>query len=235
MTIEVWSDIMCPFCYIGKTRLEKALRDFQHADKVNVVWKSFMLQPDMRTDTSMSIQEHLAGSKGISPKEAMDMTDYVVRFSAADSLDLQFDRVVVANTLRAHNLLHAAREQGKQNEVKGLLFDAYFSRGLNVDDTDVLLELAAIAGMDTDGLRSKLDNLAFQSEVDADIYESAQLGVRGVPFFVFNDAYTLSGAQDSRVFLQALEKAWSEYERNVPVGTTSGSEGKTCTPKEKCD
>lgn len=226
---------MCPFCYIGKTRLEKALREFPHADKVKVVWKSFMLQPDTRTDTSMSIQEHLALSKGISPKEAKDMTDYVVRFSAADGLDLRFDQVVVANTLRAHVLLHAAREQGKQNEVKGLLFDAYFTRGLNVDDTEVLLDIASHAGMSFPELRSILEKELYRDQVEADIYESSQLGVRGVPFFVFNDTYTLSGAQDSRVFLQALEKAWSDYERNATAVTTSGSEGKTCTPKEKCD
>jgi predicted DsbA family dithiol-disulfide isomerase len=235
MTIEIWSDIMCPFCYIGKTRLDKALKEFPHADKVNVVWKSFMLQPDMRTDTAMSIQNHLAVSKGISVKEAKEMTDYVVRFSAADGLDLRFDRVVVANTLRAHILLHAAGEQGKQHIVKGLLFDAYFTKGKNIDDVEVLLELALLSKMDTDGLRQTLEHEMLLHAVEADIAEASQLGVRGVPFFVFNGSYTLNGAQDSRVFLQMLEKSWGDYERHQANETTSGSQGKTCAPQDKCD
>ena len=212
MKIEIWSDIMCPFCYIGKRKFEAALSQFEGRDDVEIEWKSYQLSPDMVTDPSKNINVYLSEHKGISLQEAARMNAYVTDMATKEGLTYNFDKTIVANSFKAHRFAHFAKQYGKQDEAEEKLFSAYFTEGLNLDDDAVLLQLGEDIGLDTIALKAALENGMYTDEVEADINEAQQLGVRGVLFFVFDRKYAVSGAQDSRVFLQTLEKAYHERE-----------------------
>src|SRR5690606_35924856 len=141
MKIEIWSDVMCPFCYIGKRKFEQAMAQFPHKDKVQDVWKSFQLSPDMQTDTGKSIHEFLAAHKGISLQEAKKMNDYVTQMAKQVGLTYDFDKSVVANSFNAHRFAHFAKQHGKQEDAEELLFRSYFTDGKNIDDYATLIQL----------------------------------------------------------------------------------------------
>lgn len=216
MKIEIWSDIMCPFCYIGKRRFEVAMQRFEHKDDVEVEWKSYMLSPDMVTDPSINMNEFLAKHKGISVEEATAMNDYVVNMAAQSGLTYNFDKAIPANSFNAHRLLHFAKQHGKQNEAEEAIFRAYFTEGKNIDDAPTLMNIASDLGLDTNALAQAMGSEAFVQDVVADIEEAQQLGVRGVPFFVFNRKYAVSGAQDPDTFLQTLEASYEEWREEQP-------------------
>lgn len=201
---------MCPFCYVGKRKFENALSQFNHKHDINVVWKSFQLMPDVVTDPDLSTHEFLAGEKGFSVERAKEMNSYVAEMGSQVGLKYNFDKVKVANTFNAHRFLHYAKAQGKQDEAEEALFYAHFTAGENVDDFNTLEKIGEELEFDAGKLREMLDSNAYADEVKADIREAQQIGVRGVPFFVFNRKYAVSGAQDSSVFLDALEKSYSE-------------------------
>ena len=209
MEVEIWSDVMCPFCYIGKRKFETALENFKAKDAVKIIWKSFQLNPELETDPSISNAEYLAKHKGISQKEAEQMGDYVAERAMEVGLSLHFDKVVLANTFKAHRLIHWAKSVGKQIELKEKLFEAFFTLGKNIDDNGVLLELIDALGLDSNKAKQCLESEAYSAEVLQDIYEAQQVGVRGVPFFVFNNKYAVSGAQEPATFEAALSKAYS--------------------------
>ncbi|MCO6147502.1 DsbA family protein [Flavobacterium sp. NRK1] len=210
MKIEIWSDIMCPFCYIGKKRFDAALEQFEHKDKVQVEWKSFMLSPELKTDPSKNINQMLAEHKGISLEEATGMNDYVTNMAAQAGLTYNFNKTVVANSFNAHRFSHFASQYGKQNEAEEKLFAAYFTEGRNIDDAQTLIEIAIELGLDTEKLAKAMSSGDFADEVVADIHEAQELGIRGVPFFVLNRKYAISGAQETAAFLETLEKAYAE-------------------------
>jgi predicted DsbA family dithiol-disulfide isomerase len=234
MSIEVWSDVMCPFCYIGKRKFEQALEQFPDKNHVQLIWKSFQLSPDMKTDLTQSTHQYLAKHKGISVAEAKQMGDYVTQVAAQVGLKFDFDKAVVANSFRAHQFTHFAKKYGKQNEAEELLFRSYFTDGKNIDDLATLLELGAAIGLNTETLETALANGTYAAAVKADIAESQQIGVRGVPFFVFNRKYAVSGAQESQVFLQTLEKSFGEWRKQNPAPTLEVIEGQVCTPDGVC-
>lgn len=203
---------MCPFCYIGKRRFELAMEQFEHKDKVETEWKSFLLSPEMVTDPSKNMHEFLAQHKGISVEEAMGMHDYVTNMAAQIGLTYNFDKAIPANSMNAHRLLHFAKQHGRQNEAEEALFRAYFTEGKNIDDAQTLMEIAKGLGLDTNELARAMSGDTFVQDVITDIQEAQQLGVRGVPFFVFNRKYAVSGAQDTAVFLETLENAYGEWQ-----------------------
>lgn len=205
---------MCPFCYIGKRKFEAALAQFEGKDDIEITWKSYQLSPDMVTDSSKNINQYLVEHKGISLQEAARMNAYVTDMAAKEGLTYNFDKTVVANSFKAHQFAHFAKQFGKQDEAEEKLFLAYFTEGKNMDDDAVLIQLAAELGLDTEALKAALENETYADEVIADIKEAEQIGVRGVPFFVFDRKYAVSGAQDSKVFLQTMEKA-QEERKNV--------------------
>lgn len=215
MKIEVWSDVACPFCYVGKKRLEAALERFPHKE-VEVVYKSFMLNPSLETDPSISIADYLAESKGIDPRMVQQMNHRVVQMGAAEGIDFVFDKVVVANTERAHRLLQLAQSLGKGVAAQERVFRAYFSEGRNVDDIDMLIALASELGISAEDARTALTSDTIAYDVQRDIAEARSLGITGVPFFVIDRAYGVSGAQEVAVFEQALNKALTEPQE--PVG-----------------
>jgi predicted DsbA family dithiol-disulfide isomerase len=211
MKIEIWSDIVCPFCYIGKRRMENALTNFEHADEIEIEWKSFLLNPDMITDPSKKTVEYLADIKGWSKEQALQMTNQVVAMAEEEGLTYHMDKAVVANPKDAHRVLQYAKTQEKGDEMKERLLKAYFTEGVNIADFSKITELAVEVGLDEATVKEVLQSGQFAEKVQQDIYESQQLGVRGVPFFVLDNKYGISGAQHPDNFTEILNKAWNNY------------------------
>ena len=214
MKVEIWSDVVCPFCYIGKRRFETALTQFAHSSELEIVWKSYQLNPSQVSDPNKSAVQSLAESKGISLAEAQRLTEYVTDMAKTVGLHYNFDKTVVANTFRAHQFTHFAKTQGKQNEAEEILFHAYFIEGLNIDNIDILAQLADKIGLDSTALRTTIENGPYEDAVVHDFYEARQVGVQGVPFFLIDGKYAVSGAQESTTFLKTLEKAYKDFSKN---------------------
>ncbi len=210
MKVEIWSDIMCPFCYIGKRKFESALAQFEHKDDVDIVWKSFQLNPDMKTEAGKNINQYLAEIKGWSVEQAKEMNDRVTEMAKQVGLEYDLNKAVVANSFNAHRLIQFAKNTGKGDAAEERLFKAYFTEGKNVDDLHVLSQLAGDIGLNITEVDEVLKSAAFSDEVQQDVYEAQQVGVRGVPFFVLGNKYAVSGAQESATFLQALKTTWDE-------------------------
>lgn len=207
MQIEIWSDVVCPFCYIGKRRFESALAEFPGKEKVEITWRSFQLDPDAASGTGLSVTEYLAQRKGIPLEQARELNAYVTEQAAALGLTFDFDKAVITNTLDAHRLIHLAKAHGKQDAAEELFFRSYFTDGLDLGDHEVLVSLGIQLGIDELKVRDLLNSDLYADAVDHDQYQAQQLGARGVPFFVFNNKYGVSGAQAKEVFLEVLEKA----------------------------
>lgn len=235
MKIEIWSDIMCPFCYIGKRRFEEALATFEGKNDVEIEWKSFLLSPELKTDPTKNIHQYLAEHKNISLEEAKGMNNYVTNMAAQVGLTYNFDKAIPANSFNAHRFLHFAKKHGKQNEAEERLFKAYFTEGKNIDDAQTLLLLAIELELDANKLADAMNNGEFTNDVIADINEAQQLGVRGVPFFVFNRKYAVSGAQESEAFTQTLEKAFEEWQASQPKTSFETIKGESCDIDGNCD
>ena len=205
MKIEIWSDIACPFCYMGKRKFDMALAQFEGKEDVEIEWKSFLLNPEVKTDPSVSIFQYLAEIKGFPEEQARQMMSQITASGSAIGLDYHFDQVVLANTMKAHQLLHEARIQGFQHEMEERLFEAHFVEGKNIDDVNILLGLASEVGLNTTALDVKILSGQYTTELEADINLAQQFGVRGVPFFVFDRKYAVSGAQEPETFLKTMQ------------------------------
>ncbi len=210
MKVEIWSDVMCPFCYIGKRRFEKAVNSLGLEEKVEVIYRSFLLDPELETDPSKNVTEHLASKKGISIEEAQKMSEYVIGMASEEGLNYDMESAVVANSRNAHRLLHYAKSKDKQGEFKEALLQAYFEEGKNIDDIETLMELASNVGLERNEVEQIYTSLAFTEDVISDIQRAQQIGVQGVPFFVINEKFALSGAQPTDTFKQALQKVQTE-------------------------
>lgn len=222
MKIEIWSDIVCPFCYIGKRRLEKALQDFPGRDKVEIEWKSFQLDPAMDNSEGLSVHQYLARRKGVSEEEARRMNAAMAAMAADLGLEYNFDKGIINNTMNAHRLLHFAREKGVQSHLKERIFRAYYTEGLDTADEDTLVELAQSVGLDGTEARRVLQSDEYREEVLADQQLAEAYRIQGVPFYIFNGKYGVSGAQAPEVFSQVLGKVWEE-ERPVVIAGGEGS------------
>jgi predicted DsbA family dithiol-disulfide isomerase len=234
MKVEIWSDVMCPFCYIGKRRFEAALEEFGHKDNIEVEWKSFQLNPDLETDPKININEYLAERKGITPDHARQMNDYVTNLAAEVGLKYDLDKAIVANSFNAHRIGHLAKKHGLGDVMEEALFKAYFSEGKNTDDKQTLVELGVAVGLDRDELIQTLESNAFADEVKHDIAEAQYLGIQGVPFFVMNNKYGVSGAQAVPVFAQTLEKSFGEWQQAKNKPQLTIIEGESCSPDGDC-
>lgn len=235
MKVEIWSDVMCPFCYIGKRKFEAALSQFPNGDLVEVEWKSFQLNPDLKTQPGKSVVEYLAEAKGWSIDYANQQHDRVTAMAAEVGLKYDFDKAVVANSFDAHRLSHYAKSQGKGDAFEERLFRAYFVEGQNTADHAVLQALAEEVGLPADGARATLASNQYADAVQADIATARQIGVQGVPFFVIDRRYAVSGAQQPEVFLGAIQKAWTEGGHQRPVFQSEVIGGPVCKPDGSCD
>jgi predicted DsbA family dithiol-disulfide isomerase len=235
MQVEIWSDVMCPFCYIGKRKFETALAQFADSASIEIVWKSYQLNPEMKTDPNKNSITALAEHKGISIAESEEMHKYVIEMAAKTGLNYNMEKTISANSFNAHRLTHYAKTMGKQLDVEEKLFEAYFISGKNIDDLNTLITIGESVGLPHQELTKVLQGNAYAEEVNKDIYEAQQVGVRGVPFFVFDRKFAISGAQESGVFLTSLQKAFEEWKKNNPQSNLHVVDGKVCTPDHKCD
>jgi predicted DsbA family dithiol-disulfide isomerase len=201
--IEIWSDVVCPWCYIGKRRLEHALADFEHAGEVQVVWRSFQLNPDA-PQHAVPTRQYLATRFG---PQASQMQERVAAIAKEEGLDFSDDALTV-NTFDAHRLLHLAADEGVQDRAEERLFRAHFTEAADLSDPDTLVALLKEAGVSEDRAREVIDNPdEYAKAVNADIAEAHALGANGVPFFVIDRKYGISGAQPVEIFRQALATA----------------------------
>jgi len=217
MKIEIWSDVMCPFCYIGKRHLEQALAALPFQKDIQIDWKSYQLNPEYKNEGGESLYDYLSRSKGISVDQAKQMTTQVSQMANNVGLNIDFENNIPANSFNAHRLIHFAASKGKQDEAEESLFKAHFTENKDIDNLEVLLSVAAELGLELSEAKAALESNAFEEEVRYDIYESQQLGVRGVPFFVMDRKYALSGAQPVEAFKQAITQGYNEWKAAQPV------------------
>ena len=231
MKVEIWSDVVCPWCYIGKRRFEAALAAFPHKEDVQVVHRAFELDPTMPQGQTVNTVDMLARKYRMSPEQARGMMARVEQTAAEVGLDYHLAQTLSGNTVDAHRVIHLARTRGLQDAAIERLYRAYFTEGQSLFDRESLIRLAAEAGLDPTEVRHTLDSGAFEDEVRQDEAEAHQLGATGVPFFVIDERYGISGAQPTELFAQALEQAWNERPRIQQFVPQNGSaaQGEICT------
>ncbi|KHS50204.1 DsbA family oxidoreductase [Brevibacterium linens] len=229
MKIEIWSDIACPWCYIGKRRFEDALDGFAHKDDVDVQWRSFQLDPNLPDHFDGTETEYLSQMKGMPAAQVRQMFDHVTQQAAAVGLNYDFDSIVVANSFTAHRFLHFAKTHGLMSQAKEALLSGHFEKGRDIGDIDYLAEVGREIGLDPDEVRRVLATDEYSDEVRSDISEARSLGANGVPFFVIDRKYGISGAQPAEVFTQALETAWDEGQKLTVLAGTPQSAGSDST------
>ena len=236
MTVEIWSDVICPFCYIGKRKFESALAQLPHRDQIDIVWRSFQLQPDTQTDPTRNAVQHLAEKKGWTLDVTRQAITDISNRAQLVGLAFDYERTVVANTFDAHRLAHYAATQGKGDAMHERLFQAYFIDGQNIADHAQLTTLAVDAGLPADEVSHVLSGDQFAADVHRDIEQAQRFGINGVPFFVFNHKYAVSGAQDSAIFVQALKQSLAEWTgaatASSPLPTATGD---VCDRDGHCD
>jgi predicted DsbA family dithiol-disulfide isomerase len=220
MKVDIWSDIRCPFCYIGKRKFEMALAQFEHKGKVEVEWHSFELDPDMKTQPGKNVYEYLAERKGISREQSEKMHVQLIHTAKEVGLNYNFDNAVIANSFDAHRLTQLAKSKGLGDESEEALFIAYFTDGKDISDTNTLVELGVKIGLEKTEVEQMLNSNAFADVVREDEAMAQSIGVNGVPFFVLNNKYAVSGAQAPDTFLEALQQTWKEtVTENEPNAT----------------
>ena len=206
MKIEIWSDIMCPFCYIGKRQLETALKEFPE-NNFEIEWKSFQLDPTIEPQSGKDVFTFLAERKGISVEQSIEMHKGVTERAKSVGLDYHFDKAIISNSLTSHRIIHLAKAKKLGDEMEEIFFKAYFTEGKDLNDTQTLIELGIQAGLDSHEVKEVVENEnLYLSDVKGDIKEAQEVGVQGVPFFVFDRKYAVSGAQPVEAFVNTIKE-----------------------------
>lgn len=226
---------MCPFCYIGKRNFETALEQFSNKNGIEVEWKSFQLDPSLPEVQDSNYTDYLMVSKGLGRPQVEGMLNNVTQMAKGVGLEYDFDRAVMVNSFKAHRVLQLAKVRGLGDAAEERLFRAFFTEGRNIADDDTLLELGKEAGLNETEIRSSLSDERYSDMVKQDIQEARAIGVTGVPFFVFNRKYAVSGAQPPQAFLQTLEKAYAEWREANPEIKIEVTKGQSCSIDGVCD
>jgi predicted DsbA family dithiol-disulfide isomerase len=234
MNVEIWSDVVCPWCYIGKRRFERAVASFGHPGEVTVTYRSFELDPDAPAQRTGTHAEQLARKYGMTVAQAEQASQQMTQRAAADGLEFRFDRIQGGNTFDAHRLLHLAKDHGRQPEMKERLLQATFTEGLPIADKLTLVRLATQAGLPAALVQAVLDGDAYADAVRADEQQAARYGITGVPFFVADGKFAVSGAQPPEVLLQFLRRAYDEPSQSIPVAVTADSSAEVSCDGDSC-
>lgn len=227
MHIAIWSDVICPWCYIGKRRLEAALGGFAHRDAVQVTWRSFELDPGAPARYPGTLTDLLAKKMRTTPAQAQAANARLTELAAGDGLTYHLDQAQPGNTFDAHRLIHLAAAHGRQDAVKEALLHAYFTKGAAIGDPDTLVDIVSAAGLPADEARTALVSDAYADDVRADERRAAAFGITGVPCAVIDERYGVSGAQPAAVFRETVETAWAATHPLVMAGSATAAE--TCT------
>lgn len=234
MKVEIWSDIMCPFCYIGKRNFETALAQFADKESVEVEWKSFQLDPTMPEVAQESQVDYLVKRKGMDREQVQTMLAQVTEMARQVGLEYHLDQSVMVNSEKAHCLIQYAKGKNLGDAMEERLFRAYFTEGKNVADTETLIQLGEDIGLDKQDLLTAFTDDIYRHEMRQDIQEAQNLGIQGVPFFVFDRKYGVSGAQSAEAFLETLTAAFTNWRKSnpEPLITTTGA---SCDTAGNCD
>lgn len=233
MKIELWSDFACPFCYIGKKRFEQALNNFKHKEQVEIIYKAYQLNPNAPVKMVGSAYEAFAKGHGTTPEKAKEKFALFTKNAESVGLKYNYDIIQMTNTFDAHRVAKYATSQNLEEETTNRFMKAYFTDGENLADHDTLLRLGKEIGLDEKELTSVLSSDKYTDTVKEEIMEGRQVGVRGVPFFVLNRKYGVSGAQPQEYFEQVLEQLWEEEKETLSsIGDTD--KGQQCTD-ESCE
>ena len=234
MKINIWSDIRCPFCFVGKRKFEKALEKFPHAEQLEIIWHSFQLDPNLVTQTDINPYEYFAKAKGITVERAKAMHSGAEMAGKEAGIDFNFDDSKVANSFKGHLMIQLSKTKNLVNEMEEALFEAQFLKGQNIDDEETLINIAKSIGFSEEEAKNALQSDELAYLVKQDMQLASQLGINAVPFFVINDKYGISGAQQPELFLEALEKTWTEFS-NGDKGLQLINSGDSCDIDGKCD
>ncbi|HZM54466.1 MAG TPA: DsbA family oxidoreductase [Acidimicrobiales bacterium] len=220
MKVEIWSDVVCPWCYVGKRNLEAALADFPHADQVEIEWRSFELDPTTPARVELSMDEVLSRKYGMTTDQAVEANRKMTELAASVGLEYHLDRVRIGNTFDAHRLIHLAADEGRGGAMKERLLAAYFTEGRTISDHDTLVELAGEVGLDTVRVAEVLSGDEYAADVRADEARAVELGSTGVPFFVLDGRFAVPGAQPPDVLLRLLNRVWDSSGEPATAGPT---------------
>ncbi|WP_271424560.1 DsbA family oxidoreductase [Aequorivita sinensis] len=235
MKIEIWSDVMCPFCYIGKRNFETALEQFEHKNELEVVWKSYQLDSRIPEAPKDSYQDYLVKNKGMSQEQVKGMLDNVTLSAKQVGLEYNFDKAVMVNSLNAHKFIQFAKTKGLGDQAEEKLFLAFFTEGKNIADIDTLVQIGKELELGEADVKAALNDEKYASLFNQDIQEARQLGVQGVPFFVLDRKYGISGAQPPQAFLENLEVAFDEWRKLNPETKLEVTQGQSCSTDGICD
>jgi predicted DsbA family dithiol-disulfide isomerase len=204
LKIEVWSDIVCPFCYLGKRKLQQAVNKLGVSEIIEIIWHSFQLDPDFPVNTSISSTKYISEKKNIPAVQLHEMHRYLVSQGRSYGIDFQFEKALSFNTFDAHRLWQWTKKFNKSNEAKEAFFKAYFTNGIDLSQNINLLNVIESLGLDRAEAEEILNSHLYEQELEEDRYQARQLGIRGVPYFLINNKEVISGAQDDKVFENVL-------------------------------
>ena len=234
MKVEIWSDVTCTHCYTAKRKFERALSQFKDRDKIEVIWRSFELAPWLKTDPNKFLPQFLQELQGISLKQAQDMIDHVTDSVKEVGLEYNLNKAIPANSFNAHRLSHFSKVRGLQDKMEERLFNAYFIEGKNIDDTPSLVELAKEIGLNVSEVKNILETTKYADQVNQDLAEAKQIGIASVPKYIFNRNSKVSGAQDSNVYLEILEKEFAQWKTDKVKSASEIINGQSCKIGEDC-
>lgn len=234
MKVEIWSDVMCPFCYIGKRNFETALAQFANKDHVEVIWKSFQLDPTLPEVAEGSQEDYLVKRKGMPRAQVSAMLAQVTQTARQAGLEYHMDKAIMVNSQKAHQLIQFAKTKQLGDQMEERLFRAFFTEGKNIADLDTLSQLGKDIGLDESELQEAFTDERYRELMQRDIMEAQTLGVTGVPFFVFDRKYAVSGAQPPQAFSETLDKAFTEWRKSNPELKLEVTQGQSCSPDGQC-
>jgi predicted DsbA family dithiol-disulfide isomerase len=205
ITIEIWSDIVCPFCYVGKKKIQQVIEKLNIEDEVQIIWRSYQLDPDLPSEKAYPSLEYLMLKKNISAEQMQGMNEYLKQQGLEYGIDFQLDKSMGFNTCNAHRLLQWSKEFNKSSELKEAFMKAYFTDGIDLSNPDNLISAVGMVGLDTEKAKEIINSTSYSESVNDDIYQSKTINLRGVPHFLFNDKFFISGAQEDLVFENAIK------------------------------
>jgi len=235
MKVEIWSDVMCPFCYIGKRNLEKALSQFSDKEHIEVIWKSYLLDPNAPETNDKSYAQYLVEHKGMSREQVDGMLAQLTQTAKQAGLDYDFDKAQLVSSNKAHQVIQMAKTKNLGDQAEEIMFKAFFTEGKNIADKPTLLNIAKEVGLDEAGATAAFTDEKYAVLVNQDIQQAREIGVQGVPFFVLDRKYAVSGAQPAVAFLENLKVAFAEWRKLNPETRLKVIEGQSCTPEGSCD
>jgi len=235
MKIEIWSDVMCPFCYIGKRNFEMALAQFTDKENIEVEWKSYQLDPSLSETAEESQEDYLIKRKGMNREQVQGMLTHVTEMAKQVGLEYHLDKSLMVNSQKAHQLIQFAKTKNLGDQIEERLFKAFFTEGKNIADIETLTQLGKEIGLDENELQAAFTDDQYKYQMTQDIQEGQQIGVKGVPFFVFDRKYGVSGAQPSEAFLETISKSFTEWRKNNPEVKLEMIQGQSCDIDGNCD